>query len=177
MAGEEVEKVEVLADESCEEKFEELAPEVTPEEKKKNILERWDITIEELTELVDSNGSLRGIMQGYIAERKLRQQLDDEGRVKYLGKHDDHDRKKKGDLQVEYRATEFDLEVKSLQTKQNRYDAATKTWHGKAQVDGSDRRIVTLPDDSKLETTNLIYNEFDILAVSVFTFENEWKFV
>ena len=36
-----------------------------------SILERWDITPEELTEVVDQNPSLRGMILGYLAELKL----------------------------------------------------------------------------------------------------------
>ena len=36
-----------------------------------SILERWDITAEELTEVVDQNPSLRGMILGYLAELKL----------------------------------------------------------------------------------------------------------
>ena len=30
------------------------------------ILDRWDVTIEELTELVEANPSLRGMILGYL---------------------------------------------------------------------------------------------------------------
>lgn len=36
-----------------------------------SILERWDITVEELTQVVDQNPSLRGMLLGYLAELKL----------------------------------------------------------------------------------------------------------
>ena len=35
------------------------------------ILDRWDVTPEELTELVEKNPSLRGMILGYLAELKL----------------------------------------------------------------------------------------------------------
>ena len=35
------------------------------------ILDRWDETPEELTELVEKNPSLRGMILGYLAELKL----------------------------------------------------------------------------------------------------------
>ena len=41
-------------------------------DKRPNILERWQITAEELTELIDANPSMRGNMFGYVAEMKLR---------------------------------------------------------------------------------------------------------
>ena len=37
----------------------------------KTILDRWDMTPEELTELVENNPSLRGMILGYLAELKL----------------------------------------------------------------------------------------------------------
>src|SRR6266851_1124907 len=82
---------------------------------------------------------------------------------------------KKGDLFVGYRNHTFDVESKSLQTKMNKKDG--KVWRGQTQVDASDRRTVTLPDNSKVETTLLIYEEFDILAVNLFSFEDKWRFV
>ena len=36
-----------------------------------SILKRWDVTTEELTEVVDQNPSLRGMIIGYLAELKL----------------------------------------------------------------------------------------------------------
>lgn len=36
------------------------------------ILERWNLTAEELTQIVDSNPSLRGFMLGYVGEFQLR---------------------------------------------------------------------------------------------------------
>jgi len=38
---------------------------------KESILKRWDVTEAELTELIEHNPSLRGILLGYIAEKKV----------------------------------------------------------------------------------------------------------
>lgn len=80
------------------------------------ILEQWGITPEYLTKVVFENPSLRGMIVGYIAERKLRELFEQDGRVTNLRKDDDHDREKKGDLVVTYKGFDFKLEVKSLQT-------------------------------------------------------------
>lgn len=144
--------------------------------KSNNILKRWNITIKEFTELVDNNGSLRGMMLGYVAEPMLKKMFFEKGSLaQYIGKHDDHHRMLKGDLRVKYKGEEFDFEVKSLQTAKNKL--VDKSWTGGTQVDASDCRLIDLPDGSKLKTTNLIYNEFDILAVNIFTFKNKWKFL
>jgi hypothetical protein len=39
----------------------------------KTILDRWQVTAEELTQIIDQNPSLRGMILGYLAELKLEQ--------------------------------------------------------------------------------------------------------
>ena len=140
-----------------------------------NILNRWGITMDEMSDAILANGSLRGMVLGYVAEIKLRNLLNESGRIVSAVKDDDHDRKKKGDLRIVYRGHEFKVECKSLQTARNRRREDT-TFAGVSQVDGSDRRVVKLPDGSEVTTTNLLTGEFDILAVNCFTFEDKWQF-
>jgi hypothetical protein len=143
--------------------------------KKPTIFDRWGITVDDFTELVDRNGSLRGIVIGYIAELKLRKLWFERKGVIYHGKSDDHDRLNKGDLIIEYRGNTFSIESKSLQTKTIKFDGHTYT--GGAQCDGSDRRTIKLPDGSSINTTLLLYDEFDLLAVNIFGFGNQWRFL
>lgn len=139
------------------------------------ILDRWGITAEELTQLVDENPSLRGMMMWYVAELKLTLLLDEDAHISESMKYDDHDRTKKGDRVVVYKGHRFIVESKSLQTKTVKKDG--DKFYGKAQVDGSDRRTVTFPDGSTLETTLLLPGQFDVLAVNCFAFENKWRWV
>jgi hypothetical protein len=143
--------------------------------KKETILDRWQINAAELTEVIDANPSLRGIMLGYLAEAKLRHMWFDGPEIEKWIKHDDHDRMKKGDLVIAYKGRDFIVEVKSLQTNTIRQEAGV--WSGKVQCDASDRRTVTLPNGQRIETTCLVVGEFDLLAVNLFAFENEWRFV
>lgn len=80
------------------------------------ILEDWDIDDGYFTEVVRDNPSLRGMILGYIAERKLRDLLVSLPNTDGHRKDDDHDRSKKGDLTLNYKGEEIILEVKSLQT-------------------------------------------------------------
>ncbi|NLF09579.1 MAG: restriction endonuclease [Pirellulaceae bacterium] len=140
------------------------------------ILERWSLTAEELTTAIDENPSLRGMLLGYVAEYKLRTMwFTGKPNVSHYIKHDDHNRKQKGDLVATYHGHPFIIESKSLQTHSIRREG--NLWTGKAQCDASDRRTVTLTDGSTLETTCLLAGEFDILAVNLFAFENKWRFV
>jgi hypothetical protein len=143
---------------------------------RESILDRWSITPDELTIAIDDNTSLRGMLLGYVAEYKLRSMwFAGRSDITLHVKHDDHDRKKKGDLIGIYRERSFIIESKSLQTHSIRREG--DAWIGKAQCDASDRRTVTFADGSTLETTCLLTGEFDILAVNLFAFENQWRFV
>lgn len=139
------------------------------------ILERWSLSADELTELVDANPSLRGILLGYVAEKKFHDLYLNHPDVSEASKDDDHDRKRKGDRRIVYRGKPFVVEVKSLQTNliKNRGE---DRWEGKAQVDASDSRDVVFPNKSKLKTTCLLRNQFDLLAVNCFGFGNKWRF-
>lgn len=144
-------------------------------ENKQSVLDLWRISPNELTILVDQNPSLRGILLGYVAEMKFQEIWLNHKDIKFIIKHDDHAREKKGDRVVNYRGQDIIIEVKSLQT--NSIKREGEFWRGKTQVDASDRRKVTLNDGSNIETTCLRVGEFDLLAVNLFAFENEWRFV
>jgi hypothetical protein len=141
-----------------------------------SILERWKLTEQELTIIIEENPSLRGFMLGYTGEYKLRALLLANSQVTHLEKPDDHDRRKgsKNDIILEYRDHKFSFEVKSLQTNSIRKDG--DHYQGKVQVDASDKRPVRLPDGSTISTTCLLCGEFDILAVNLFQFTEEWNF-
>lgn len=140
-----------------------------------DILEHWELTQEELTEIVIGNPSLRGMLFGYVSEYKLKKLLLGEKRVTNIVKYDNHDRTKKGDLFIIYKGIEVIIEVKSLQTATIK--EAEGVFSGKFQCDASDRRPVTLPNGNVLETTCLLVGEFDLLAVNLFEFQQEWRFV
>lgn len=144
-------------------------------EKTPSILSRWEISETDLTELVNENPSLRGILLGYVAEKKFHDSYLTHPDVSEKGKDDDHDRTKKGDRRIVYKGETFIFEVKSLQTNLVK-NLGNESWSGKAQVDASDCRFVTLPNGDKVKTTCLLRGEFDILAVNCFAFGEKWQF-
>lgn len=141
-----------------------------------SLLNRWGITESQLTELVDNNPSLRGMMLGYVAELKFHEQFLDHPRISEATKDDDHDRSRKGDRRILYDGVPLVIEVKSLQTATVKR-LGTDKWHGKSQVDGSDRRMIQFTDGSELNTTLLRRGDFDLLAVNCFAFGDKWRFV
>ncbi len=139
-----------------------------------NILTRWDLTAEELTQIIDENPSLRGFMSGYVAEFQLRKKLKKTKGISNIKKYDDHDRTKKNDISFVFEECEFTIEVKSLQTNSIRQKDGLPV--ATFQCDASDSRIVELPSGDKVKTTCLLVGEFDILAVNLFGFTGKWDF-
>ena len=140
-----------------------------------DILTKWQITPYDLTALLQQSPSLRGMLFGYVAELKLEQLWLQPPMVTESVKYDNHDRQKKGDRLITYKDESFVIEVKSLQT--NTISFENGRWAAKAQVDASDRRTITLPNGTEISTTCLLVGEFDVLAVNVYSFEDEWRFV
>lgn len=143
--------------------------------KKESILQRWGITEAQLTDLVDQNPSLRGMMLGYVAEKKFHDAFLDHPEITEKSKDDDHDRSKKGDRRIVYKGKTLIIEVKSLQTAMVK-QLGVDEWEGKSQVDGSDKRVIKFPDGTELNTTLLLRGEFDLLAVNCFAFGGKWRF-
>ena len=141
----------------------------------KNILERFEITIDEFTEIVDNNPSLRGFILGYIGEAKAKKHIMQNIDVSDVYKPDDHNRKSKGDLYIKYKGKEFRIEVKSLQTNDVK-KLGDDIWKGKYQCDASDSREIELPNGHIVKTTSLCVGEFDIVAVGLYQFGNTWRF-
>src|SRR5437879_9972746 len=104
-----------------------------------SILKRWGITEDELTDLVDHNPSLRGILLGYVAERKFHDMYLSKPGISDARKDDDHDRSRKGDRQITYKGLNFIIEVKSLQTNMVE-QVGPDAGKAKSQVDASDSR-------------------------------------
>jgi hypothetical protein len=133
--------------------------------------QKLGITIEELEKIVEASPSLRGVLVGYLAERRLAEKWFRKYRLR---RYDDHDRTHKGDRWLTYKGREFSIEVKSLQS--NYVKEAEFGWTGRFQVDASDCREVKLPNGDVITTTCLVVGQFDLLAVNLFEFGNQWRF-
>lgn len=141
-----------------------------------NLLQKLDIDIEFLTTVVDENPSLRGMLTGYIAEYKLKEYFEDWGLD--ICKVDDHTRSKSYDFLVTCYGIQLRIEVKSLQTNSIIKDGYG--LKGYVQCDASDKRLIHVRSDDEairaVSTTCLEVGTFDILAVGLFGFRNQWEF-
>jgi hypothetical protein len=139
------------------------------------ILEQWGVTLDEINDILAERPSVRGILLGFIAEYKLAQiWFSNDPRVDSLERYKNHDRTRAGDLGFRYKGVLVSVQVKSLQSSSV---LKTKTgYKGTFQCDASDRRLVRLPNGESVETTCLLVGGFDLLAVNLFEFGQEWRF-
>lgn len=140
-----------------------------------DILKKWQIEPQEISQIISENPSLRGFLVGYISEYKVRKIFLSDKRISDLHKFDDHDRSRKSDIVFQYKNTGISVEVKSLQTASVKKN--DEGLVGRFQCDASDRRVIILPNGKSVETTCLKVGEFDLLAVNLFAFEDRWNFV
>jgi hypothetical protein len=140
-------------------------------------LREWELTYDELDEIVTENPSLQSFIVGYAAEVKCRDViLRPHPDVSNIYKPDDHDRTEKGDLIATYKDERMAVEVKSLQgssLKQRRSGLVIPTY----QCDASDNRMVTFTDGTSVQTTALLVGEFDVVAINLRALTGRWDFV
>lgn len=111
---------------------------------------------------------------GYLAEYRLRKMWFSDTRISKIERFSNHNRTHKADLVLTYKNAGVGVQVKSLQTNTVRKENGR--WIGKFQCDASDSREVRLPNGDKITTTCLVVGEFDLLAVNLFEFNQEWRF-
>ena len=138
------------------------------------IIEDWGITIDELNAVLAERPSVRGILIGFLSEYKLQSTVFQDARIHRLRRYDDHDRSRPADFSFTYQAAYVTVEVKSLQSHSVRN--LNGGFEGRCQVDASDKREVTFPDGSTLATTCLLAGGFDVLAINLFEFRQQWEF-
>jgi hypothetical protein len=139
-----------------------------------NILSAWDITVKELSEIVEQNSSMRGLMFGFVAEYKLRKAWLEKPGIVGLVRPSSHDRTRKYDFGFEYKGRYIRVEVKCLDTPSVEHTNGVYT--GTFQCNASDKREITLLNGEKVTTNCLAVGGFDVLAVALFAFDKTWRF-
>jgi len=133
------------------------------------------VSTSDIETLMDENPSLRGYMQGYLAEMMLRRKLIGLDGVEEVVKIPDRD-VERGDLKILYRGCPITMEVKSVATSSIKEDTMNGTWQGTVLVKNTDRRVVKVNGLGEVTSTNLVKGEFDILAICCFAVRGCWDF-
>lgn len=133
-------------------------------------------SMDDIQEMVDENPSLRGYLQGYLAERALRSQIMQIPEVTSIRKIPDQSFEK-GDFEVVYKTVPITIEVKSIATNSVKEDLLTQAWQGTVGVKNTDRRDIEVNGLGTISTTKLIRGAFDILAICCFAVSGTWDFM
>ena len=133
-------------------------------------------TMDDIEYLAGENPSFRGYLQGYLAELALMRKLEAIEGVDLVEKIPDHDTRK-GDFRIIYKGTEVTIEVKSVATGKVKEHTLTASWRGTVLLKSSKVRTVELGDGRTVTCSNLLRNQFDILAVSCFIVSGTWNFL
>jgi len=115
-----------------------------------DLLTSWDITAEELSEIVSANPSMRGLMFGFVAAYKLKKLWLLRPGITNLVRPRAHDRTQKCDYRFDYRGQSVRVEVKCLDTPKVRYEGGIYT--GTFQCNASDTTTVMLPNGETVVT-------------------------
>lgn len=133
-------------------------------------------TNEELENVIRDNPSLRGYLQGYLAEVALMKYLVTLEGVSSVTKIPDQ-HKDKGDIRVTYKDQKVTIEVKSIASNSVREDVLNDTWEGKVQIKNTDKRKVEVEGIGIISSSSIIKGQFDILAVSCYAVSGQWDFL
>lgn len=134
------------------------------------------VSLSDIQMLMEENSSLRGYLQGYLAELMLRRKLMSVEGVTRVEKIPDRD-EEKGDLRISYRDKIIRMEVKSIATNSVKTDVLNETWQGMVLVKNTDKRMLELDGLGQITSTNIIKGEFDILAICCFAVRGNWDFM
>lgn len=127
---------------------------------------------ETLIKVMNENPSCRGVMFGYVAEAKLKEQLDTIPEIRSVTKIPDHS-PVKGDFLVVFEDdSSCTIEVKMIRSANFECDPVNGGIGGKVGVKSSDAKL--LPG-TNTRTSTMKYGAFDILAVA-FMEGGIWKF-
>jgi hypothetical protein len=134
------------------------------------------VTLEEIESLLLENSSLRGYVQGFVAERRLAQilrELPDVEKVEKIPDASDE----KGDLRITYKGEIIRLELKSLSSDSIRHDCLNETWQGRVRSKATDKRDVEIEGVGVVRTSCLIKGEFDILGICCLPVDGTWSYL
>ena len=135
-----------------------------------------EFTPEELDAVITENPSLRGFLQGYLAEVALRKQLLQIPEVSSVEKIPDQ-ASEKGDLKIRYRDMDLTIEVKSVGTNTVKQDVLYDSWQGTVAVRSSDKKELEVEGVGRIRTSSIPRGGFDILAISCYAVSGKWEFM
>lgn len=133
-----------------------------------------DFTLEDIQELIELNPSLRGYLQGYLSEHRLKKYLLGVPGIESVEKIPDAS-SEKGDFRILYKNTPITIEAKSVSSRRISHDILVDTWKGQVILKAPSSRDIDY-EGVTYRTSVLPRGTFDILAVCSFNVTKTWDY-
>ena len=131
-------------------------------------------TLDDIEYLINLNPSMRGYVQGYLAELMLTRQIANMAGVTAVTKIPDR-ADRKGDLEVIYLGVPITIECKSILSNTVVQDELNDSWSGIVTIKNNGWREHVVKGESH-RISSLQKGGFDILALSCYAVDGEWTF-
>lgn len=131
------------------------------------------IALSDIEKLAASNPSLRGYLQGYLAEMFLQKQLEATPGISNVVKINDQNTSVRGDFKFLYGGKEFSVECKSFSERGFRFTPLEGGWYSTVNL----KRSGAVQEEGKARSVNVKRGEFDVLAISTFNVTGTWEFL
>jgi hypothetical protein len=135
-----------------------------------------EFSLDDIEALAQENPSLRGYLQGYLAELKLRQLLLAYADVSSVEKIPDSS-STKGDFLVTYKGVTLTVESKSFRSNTARYNPLSESWAASVQCKNPGSRVLTFEGRGSVMATCVEEMRFDVLAICTFPVTGQWGFL
>ena len=136
----------------------------------------WGLSLNDLEAMIAENPHVYAPISGFHAEYKCRQlHLTTNAKISQGMRPSGYDKAQKGDFAFLYKNEPIRIEVKSLDGPRVRHLGADR-WTGTFQCNASDARAVTLPNGHQVHTNCIVSGGWDVLAVNLYAFGNQWRF-
>ena len=133
-------------------------------------------TLSDVESLAQDNPSLRGYLQGYLAELRLQELLLGLEEVNYVEKIPDS-AQVKGDFFVEYRSHLLTVEAKSFRSGSSRFNPLLDTWDATVQCKNPGSRSLSFADGRQVTASCVEERRFDVIAVCTYPVTGRWEFL
>lgn len=139
-------------------------------------IKSWELSLNDLELMIAENPHVYSPVSGFLAEYKCRQlHLENNKNIAKIVRPTGYDKQEKGDFSFLYKDEPIRLEIKSLDGPSVN-DLGTDRWRGTFQCNASDAREVSLPNGSRVKTNCIVSGGWDVLAVNLYAFGNQWRF-
>ena len=133
-------------------------------------------SLSDIEGLVKENPSLRGYLQGYLAELRLKERLLSCPGVSSVSKIPDSS-SVKGDFYVEYLGNTLTVEAKSFRSHSAKYNPLSESWSASVQCKNPGTRLLNVAGRGLVQAVCVEEGRFDVLAVCTYPVTGQWSFL